>query len=46
MGKFTIKGKHRVKVGIHPHTNMTLKPAIMRGEEYECRIFEIKRTVT
>jgi len=45
MGKLTIKGKHRVKVGNHPHTNMTLKPAIMRGE-YECRIFEIKRTVT
>ena len=33
MGKLTNKGKHKVKVGNHPHTNMISKPAIMRKEE-------------
>ena len=40
MGKLTSKGKHTVKVGNHPHTNMILKPVIVRGGEYKCRIFE------
>ena len=30
MRKLTSKGKHIVKVGNHPHTNMISKPAIMR----------------
>ena len=29
MGKLIAKGKHTVKGGNHPHTNMTSKPAIM-----------------
>ena len=28
MGKLTGKGKHTVKVGNHPHTNMISKPVI------------------
>ena len=35
------KGKHTVKVGDHPHTNMISKPAIMRRGEYKCRILEM-----
>ena len=30
MGKLTGKGKHRVKVGNHPHTNMISKPPTVR----------------
>ena len=29
MGKLTGKGKPRVKVGNHPHTNMVSKPKIV-----------------
>ena len=41
MGKLTGKGKHTVKVGNHPHTNMISKPAIMRRGEYKCKILEM-----
>ena len=41
MEKLTSKGKHTVKVGNHPHTNMTSKPVIVRGGEYKCRILEM-----
>ena len=41
VGKLTGKGKHTVKVENHPHTNMISKPAIVRKEEYKCRILEI-----
>ena len=41
MGKLTGKGKHTVKAGNHPHTNMVSKPVIMKGTEYKCRIFEM-----
>ena len=41
MGKLTGKGKHTVNVGNHPHTNIISKPAIIRGGEYKCRIFDI-----
>ena len=41
MGKLTGKGKHIVKVENHPHTNMISKPAIVRREEYKCRILEM-----
>ena len=37
VGKPISKGKHRVKVGYHPHTNVISKPAIMR-RDYKCRI--------
>ena len=30
--KLTSKGKHAVKVGNHPHTNMIWKPAVVRKE--------------
>ena len=35
------KGKHTIKVGNHPHTNMISKPAIMRRGKYKCRILEM-----
>ena len=41
MGKLTVKGKHKVKVGNHPHTNMISKLEIVRKGEYKCRILEI-----
>ena len=41
MEKLTGKGKHRVKVGSHPHTNMISKPAVVRRGEYKCRILEM-----
>ena len=41
MGKLTSKGKHIVKAGNHPHTNMISKPAIMRRGEYKCRILKM-----
>lgn len=40
MKKLTTKGKHLIKVGNHPHINMTSKIAIMRGGQSKCRIFE------
>ena len=48
MGKFTGKGKHTVKVGNHPHTNMISKPAIMRRVQIQDigKAFEIKRPAT
>ena len=41
MGKLTGKGKHTVKLGNHPYTNMMSKPGIMRRREYKCRILEM-----
>ena len=41
MGKLTGKGKHTVKVGNHPHTNMKSNPVIMKGGKYKCRILEM-----
>ena len=35
------KGKHRIKVGNHPHTNMISKPAIVRRGQYKFRILEM-----
>ena len=48
MGKLTHKGKHTIKVGSHPHTNMISKPATMRRvQTQEMGIaFEIKRSAT
>ena len=48
MGNLTGKGKHTVKVGNNPHTNMISKPAIMRRvQKQEMEIaFEIKRPAT
>ena len=48
MGKLTVKGKHIVREGRQPHTNVS-KPVIMRGGRYKCRItnaFETKRSAT
>ena len=39
MGKFTSKGEHTVKVGNHPHGNIS-KPVFVRKEKYKCRILE------
>ena len=41
MEKLTSKGKHRVKVGSHPHTNMKSKPATVRRGEYKRRTLEM-----
>ena len=38
---FICIGKHTVKVGNHSYTNMISKPAIVRREEYKCRILEM-----
>lgn len=50
MEKLTSKGKHKVKVRNHPHTNMVSKQAIMRQGEHKGRILEngseIKRPAT
>ena len=40
MAKLTSKGKHKIKAGNHPQTNMTSKPAIKRKGDDECRIFK------
>ena len=44
------KGKHIVKVGKHPYTNMILKPAIMRKERVQMQdtedAFAINRLAT
>ena len=42
MEKLTSKGKHTIKVENHPHTNIISKPVIIRGQEYKCRILEIR----
>ena len=41
MGKLTGKGKHTVKLGNHPHTNVISKPATMRRRGYKCRKWEL-----
>ena len=41
MGKLISKGKHKVKVGNHLHTNMISKPAIVGRGEHKCRILEM-----
>ena len=48
MGKFTVKGKHKVNVGNQPHMNMMSKPAIMRIVQIQNTgsAFEIKRPAT
>ena len=40
MGKLIGKGKHTVKVGNYPHTNMISKPGIAR-REHKCRRLEM-----
>ena len=40
MRKLTGKGKHTVKVGKHSHINMVSRSAIMRREDFKCRIWE------
>ena len=40
MKKLPGKGKHTVKVGKYPHTNMISKPAIVR-RNYKCKILEM-----
>jgi len=41
MEKLTSKGKHTVKIQNHPHTNIILKPEIVRRGEHKCRILKI-----
>ena len=41
MEKLTSKGKHKVKVGNHLHTNMILKLATVRRGEHKCRILKM-----
>ena len=41
MGKLTGKGKHTVKVGNHPQTNMISKTATVSRGEYKCRKWEL-----
>ena len=45
MGKLTGKGKHTIKVGYHPYTNMISKPAIVKRVQTQDigNAFEIKR---
>ena len=47
-GKAPSKGKHTLKVGNHPHTNMISKPAIMRRIQIQDigNAFEIKTPAT
>ena len=40
MEKLTGKGKHKVKIRNHLHTNMISKPAILKRGEHKCRILE------
>ena len=40
MGKITSKGKHKIKVGSHPQTNMISTPAVVRRGKDECRILK------
>ena len=48
MEKLTGKGKHTVKVGSQPHTNMMSKSAIMRRVQMQDigNALEIKRPAT
>ena len=48
MGKLTGKGKHTVKVGNHPYTNMISKSTIVRTVQMQDigNAFEIKRPAT
>ena len=48
MKKLTRKGKHTVKLGNHPHTNMISKPAIVRRVQMQDigNTFEIKSPAT
>ena len=48
MGKLTGKGKHTVKAGNHPYTNMISKPARVRRVQIQEKgtAFEIKRQAT
>ena len=39
--KLTSKGKHKVMVGNHLHTNMIAKPAIVKRGEHKYRILEM-----
>ena len=41
MEKLTSKGKHKVKVGNHPQTNMTSKEAIIGRGKYKWRILKM-----
>ena len=41
MGKLTSKGKHKVIVGNHPHTDMISELATMRSGEYKGRKWEL-----
>ena len=41
MGKLIGKGKHAVKSGNHPYTNMISKLATIRRGEYKCRKWEL-----
>ena len=41
MGKLTGKDKHTIKVGNHPHANISSKPVMVREGEYKARIFEM-----
>ena len=48
MEKLTSKGKHTIKVGKHPHTNMISKPVIVRRAQMQAlgNAYEIKRPAT
>ena len=46
MTRLTGKSIHTVKVGNHPHTNMLLKPEIMRREGTNREALEIKQPKT
>ena len=48
MGKLTGKGKYKVKVGNHPHTNMISKPATVKRVQMQDigNALEIKRLAT
>ena len=41
MTKLISKDKHTVKAGNHPHTNIKSKSAMMRREEYKCKMFKM-----
>lgn len=50
MENVTRKGKHTVKIGNHPHTNMVSKPSTMRRRRVQMQniknTFETKRPAT
>ena len=41
MEKLSSKGKHKVKVGNHLHTNTITKPVTVGRGEHKCRILEM-----